>query len=258
MDEEKKDRRKMPKFIVIIFIILLCIALYFPLSILVKRIILYNECSNIEEYRTREIVNDPNDYNLDVNRLVVRLCIDYFGKEETYHLYVFDDGRVFTGRIHSYSQWGDHVLAIEDHNNETVWDNVEMVYFGKMSGDELYRIRTLRDKADFMTKYYDVEAEYVNCYGGDENEFPVKNKTVEVDPWITAFAYKDGRNYFFFRQAEDGIRHYLYDKNANKMLCLIEDSWYFDQWMTDNYGADWNIKVKLYRTEKELVHPLDL
>ena len=65
----------MPKFIVIILIILLCIALYFPLSILVKRIILYNECSNIEEYRTREIVDDPEDYDMDVDNIILFFLI---------------------------------------------------------------------------------------------------------------------------------------------------------------------------------------
>ena len=84
MDEEKKDRRKMPKFIVIILIILLCIALYFPLSILVKRIILYNECSNIEEYRTREIVDDPEDYDMDVDNIILWVNLYYFSKEVKY------------------------------------------------------------------------------------------------------------------------------------------------------------------------------
>ena len=250
MDEEKKDRRKMPKFIVIILIILLCIALYFPLSILVKRIILYNECSNIEEYRTREIVDDPEDYDMDVDNIILWVNLYYFSKEENYHLYLFDDGRIFSSSISNNDCFGNNITAIENGDNESAWNNVELTYQGRMSGRDLFNILVLREKADFSAERYDYDVEYQKAFDmiEDPRETPLYS---DLDPWITVFCMVDKNDYYFFQEANDGIRYYLFDENAQEMLRQIEDSWYFDQWMTDIYGDDWRSKVTIYRSEED-------
>lgn len=250
MAEEKKKRKKLPKKLRVFLVVLVCIILIFPVYTVFKRISLYIECSEIKEYRTKEIVDNPKDYDIDLNKLILMINIYYYGMEPSYHLYIFEDGRVFTGVIQNVEQLYEHGKALERMDAGDMLNNVDMRYLGSISGSELYNILALRAKSDFSADHYDADDEYERKYYGIM-EAPPKRIGAEVDPWINAENYVSGSPTIFFIQVDEGIRYYLYDKNANKMLHIIEDSWYFDQWMTDIYGDDWRSKVTIYRSEED-------
>ncbi|OQA26979.1 MAG: hypothetical protein BWY61_00411 [Firmicutes bacterium ADurb.Bin354] len=255
MTEEKK-RKKLPKIIKVILIVVVCVILSFSASTLIKHLILYIECSGIEEYRTKEIVNNAEDYDIDVSNLIFVFTIYYYGKEDNYHLYIFNDGKIYTGHIETTDIRWKHYCAIGDLDADTVVKTGNMIYTGTMSGKELYIIKSLMKEIDFDADRYCYIDEYENQYWGIEDpRKPSDFKTSQVDPWMYAACYKKGESNPFYTQAADGIRDYLYDKHANEMLHIIEDSWYFDQWMTEIYGEDWSNKITIYRSEKDIVRP---
>lgn len=250
---EKKIRKKLRKILVITFAVFACVGLFFPVRVLVKRINLYNECSKVEEYRTREKVSDPKEYGLDVNNLIITMMVWEYGTEKDYYLYIFGDGKVAMGTIIGVDNESAHAYAVKSLDNTTVWKNVDLVYLGRMSGRDLYSLIVLREKANFEADCYDADIEYWRLSEGIEPG-PINMKSgAEVDPWITAINHNNGNDTYFFIEAADGIRYYIYDKNAHKMLWRIEDSWYFDQWMKAVYGDDWRSKVTIYRSEKDFV-----
>ncbi|MCR5210292.1 MAG: hypothetical protein K6C99_08780 [Lachnospiraceae bacterium] len=255
MTQEKKEKK--PRiFLIFILIALTCIALYFTVSIIIKRVILYSDCSKIEEYRTHEIVKNAEDYDFDVSKLIFMMDVSFYGKEENYHLYIFEDGKIFTGDIQTRNHLWEHNQALEKLNADVVIKNVDMTYFGTMSGKELYKIKSLMGEIDFSADSYDYIIEYYRKYEGVEDpRNPSDFKTFEVDPWINAECYENGAVNHFYTQAADGIRYYLYDRHANRMINYIEDSWYFDQWMSDIYGDDWRREVTIYISEEDIVLP---
>lgn len=146
--------------------------------------------------------------------------------------------------------------AIERSDADAMVDNAEMIYLGNMSGEELYKIMQFKGKINYSADDYDYVSEYYRLFEMIEDpREPSDFKTFEVDPWITADCFENGKVNSIYTQASDGIRYYLYDKHANEMLHIIEDSWYFDQWMTEIYGEDWSNKITIYRSEKDIVRP---
>ena len=191
MAEEKKKIKKMPKKLRIFLVVLVCIILIFPVYTVFKRISLYIECSEIKEYRTKEIVDNPNDYDIDLNKLILMINIYYYGMEPSYHLYIFEDGRVFTGVIQNVEQLCEHGKALERMDAGAMLNNVDMCYLGSISGNELYNILVLRAKSDFSADHYDADDEYERKFYGIM-EAPPKRIGAEVDPWINAENYVSG------------------------------------------------------------------
>ncbi|MCR5209725.1 MAG: hypothetical protein K6C99_05910 [Lachnospiraceae bacterium] len=223
---------------------------------MIKCIRLFIQCSGIEEYRTKEIVENPKDYDIDLNKLILMMNICYYGRQPSYHLYLFDDGKIFTGEIQTMELFWQQYDAIERSDADAMVDNAEMIYLGNMSGEELYKIMQFKGKINYSADDYDYVSEYYRLFEMIEDpREPSDFKTFEVDPWITADCFENGKVNSIYTQASDGIRYYLYDKHANEMLHIIEDSWYFDQWMTEIYGEDWSNKITIYRSEKDIVRP---